>query len=171
MPYKPTPSQARLKELFTYDPATGLFTRRIDTQRKRAGTIIKPMRSAPYHTIVVDGTTYMAHRLVWKFVTGEEPNVIDHINGRTRDNRIVNLRNVTVLENTWNRSRDTPNISGHVGVVPAFGGTVWRARIKLRNSTVFIGPFKTPQEASAARDQLMPLYRGQYHRTEDGHKK
>ena len=35
----------------------------------------------------------MIHRLVWKWVTGEEPGVtIDHINRQRSDNRFWNLR-------------------------------------------------------------------------------
>lgn len=166
MVFKPTPSQARLKELFSYDEKTGLFTRKVATARKKAGAVVKPMRPSLYHGICVDGKTYPAHRLVWKYMTGQEPDVIDHINGIGRDNRFVNLRSVTAMRNAWNRTRETDNPSGAVGVIPCAGGTLWRARIKTKDRLIFIGPFKTVAEATAARDQLLPLYRGEYHRKE-----
>lgn len=167
MPRKVTPSQHRLRELFDYDPKTGLFSRRVASARKPAGSVIKPTTAARYHSIRVDGTTYFAHRLVWKYVHGEDAETLDHINGKTRDNRIANLRSVTYAQNAWNRTQKVNSNAGELGVFKAFGGTVWRARIKTPQGVIHIGPFKTVAEATAARNQLIPLYRGEYHRKEN----
>ena len=39
------------------------------------------------------GVNYYAHRLIWWLTYGDQPEVIDHINGDGWDNRIANLRN------------------------------------------------------------------------------
>lgn len=46
------------------------------------------------------------HRLVWKLITGKDPDgLIDHINGIRDDNRPENLRDVTPNENALNAVR------------------------------------------------------------------
>lgn len=165
MSRKVTPSQQRLKELFDYDRKTGLFIRKLSTARQRAGHVVKPTSGAEYHSLTVDRHIYFVHRLVWKWVHGEDVHTLDHINGRTLDNRIDNLRSVTRAQNAWNRTQRAADKVGDVGVFKAFCGSVWRARIKTPQGTIQIGPFKTAKEAVAARNQLAPLYRGEYHRT------
>jgi hypothetical protein len=162
---KPLPNQARLKELFSYDSETGYFTRLVATSKKRSGEVIKPKSPTGYLHIRVDGRSYFAHRLVWKFVTGEEPEIVDHIDGRPSNNRFSNLRAVTCKENTWNRTQRSPGTeSESVGVYRAHGGTVWRACVRTPQGLIFIGPFKEAAQAVAARNQLIPLYRGAFHR-------
>jgi hypothetical protein len=164
MSFRPTPTQKRLRELFSYDPDTGFFTRKQKSPRRAAGETLRPKRDDCYLSIAVDGTTFPAHRLVWKYITGEEPNVIDHINGVKGDNRLSNLRSVDNTQNTWNRSRRTSIESPFVGVFRAAGGLKWKARVLTPEGLVWVGPFTTPDAASEARDQLLLLYRGSHHR-------
>jgi hypothetical protein len=56
-----------------------------------------------YLRITVLGKSYYAHRLAWFYMNGEWPDQIDHINGIKSDNRIENLRNVTVQQNNQNK--------------------------------------------------------------------
>lgn len=53
------------------------------------------------------------HRLAWFLVYGYWPEIIDHINRDTLDNRIVNLRDVSIRLNQHNRSDNhskTPSV-------------------------------------------------------------
>jgi len=45
---------------------------------------------------------FAVHRLLWLLWYNEIPDTIDHINGIKHDNRKVNLRNVTSIENNKN---------------------------------------------------------------------
>lgn len=85
----------KLKKLISYDPETGLFTRLVSsrTGRALAGFVYTPKSWNTYQQIKIDGVQYNAHRLAWAFMTGEQPDVIDHINGLRHDNRFINLRN------------------------------------------------------------------------------
>lgn len=62
------------------------------------------------------GQRVKAHRVIWKWMTGQEPEQIDHINGMRRDNRWANLRNVAWAENARNHKRRSDNTTGIVGV-------------------------------------------------------
>ena len=75
-------TQERLKELLSYDPATGIFawkTRRnqLSDIGQRAGTI----HVCGYRVIRIDESGYQAGRLAWFYMTGQWPkSEIDHKN-------------------------------------------------------------------------------------------
>ena len=108
-----------IKELLDYDKSTGEFTwickRRGASKKKLAGTKTK----IGYTMIMIDGKYYLAHRLAWLYVYGEMPKLsIDHINGKKDDNRIKNLREVTILENQHNFTK--PNKNNKANLLGAF---------------------------------------------------
>jgi len=76
---------------------------------------------------------------------------IDHINGNRSDNRIVNLRAASPLENMMNRKMPKHNKSGHVGVYLRPNGR-WRAQVLLARKAVFDKEFDTFEEACAAQE-------------------
>ena len=98
---------AKLKKLISYDPETGFFTRLVpsETGRVPAGFVYRPRGWDTYQHIKVGGVLYTAHRLAWAFMTGEQPDVVDHINGLRHDNAFKNLRNGTQADNTKNIKR------------------------------------------------------------------
>ncbi|CDY76102.1 hypothetical protein BGLT_05174 [Caballeronia glathei] len=58
-------SHARLKELFAYDPETGLLTRNVAVGSVRAGTVTGGSTDQyGYKKINVDKCTHLVHRLV-----------------------------------------------------------------------------------------------------------
>lgn len=95
----------KLKKMVSYDPETGFFTRLVpsETGRTPAGFVFKPNAWDQYQYIKLEGTNYSAHRLAWAFMTGKQPDIVDHINGLRHDNRFVNLRDGTQSQNMMNR--------------------------------------------------------------------
>lgn len=142
----------RVRELFHYDPETGVFTRRISRQGQhgRVGEIAGYLKPCGYVNIWI-GANYMAHRLAWLYVYGEWPNgQIDHINRVRNDNRIGNLRVVTHAQNMENRKVQRNNTSGYTGVYPDRCGRRWTARISSKGKWLYLGSFRSAEEASAA---------------------
>jgi hypothetical protein len=131
-----------------------------------AGTAVRIQEPPRYTHINLNGVNYLAHRVAWKYMTGEEPVIVDHIDGNRANNKFKNLRSATPQQNAWNRSqRQAHTASELVGIAQIHGKTLWRAYIRTGDGTISIGPFKSAQAAQAARDYLMPLYRGDFHRS------
>lgn len=97
------------------------------------------------------GTQYLAHRIIWKMVTGTDPDVIDHINGDRIDNRFINLRNVDGFINQRNRRAPKHNESGVFGVTLCRATGKWAARIHKNRERFNLGRFDSLGEAIAAR--------------------
>ena len=97
-------TQKRLRELFNYDAKTGSLTHKRNVSQVKIGDEVGCIHSSGYRICSVDDKKYRVHRLIWVLVNGYAPDFIDHINGVRSDNRIENLRNVTVKENMRNMS-------------------------------------------------------------------
>lgn len=104
------PSQDVLNEMFNYDAETGKLyisdNAYIHAHRgKEAGTISRNGYLRVSVTINGKRTQYMAHRVIWKMLTGEDPDTIDHINFDRLDNRICNLRDGTQAQNNYHTQK------------------------------------------------------------------
>jgi HNH endonuclease len=144
-------SHERLLELFEYDPETGHFTRRISTRgRAKAGVVAGSSHGSGYWRIYVETCDYLAHRLAWFYMTGEdvpEGYEIDHINNVRSDNRWINLRLATPSQNKCNSVRKGRNLPKGVSLHTDSGQYV--AQISVNSEPVFLGRFDTPSEAAA----------------------
>jgi len=142
-------NQERLKELLQYDPETGIFTNLTQRGKVKKGAIAGSKYSNGYIYIGINRKRYRAHRLAWLYVYGEFPaNQIDHINEIKDDNRIVNLRVATNLENQHNvSSLQTNNTSGFRGVFWRKNRKKWKAIIYLNGKQKHLGHFDTAEEA------------------------
>lgn len=158
-------TQQRLLELFDYNPETGQFIfkqrpreefydfRAFRTfQGKCVGKVAGWRHVAGYTSIRVDGGSYLAHRLAWLYCHGEwPPHEIDHKNGDRADNRLQNLRPATKKENSRNQSLRITNKSGVNGVIWDKRKKAWRADVTYNSRFIYLGQFKTIEEAAAAR--------------------
>jgi len=146
-------TQAKLHELLVYNGETGFFTRRCAAGRWGripAGTSVGSLRRDGYVKALIDGKSYLAHRLAWFYVYGLWPTQqIDHINGIRSDNRIANLRDVEPSINKQNMmTAQRDNRLGVLGVVQT--GEKFSANIKVFGEQIYLGQFGTVGEAHAA---------------------
>lgn len=143
-------TQARVRELFNYDPETGVFTRRIATGRNgchRVGSIVGGMSVGGYACTSIDGKRVYLHRVAVLYMTGEWPPAdVDHIDTDRSNNRWSNLRCVDRRVNCQNRvkSRRDRRHGTLIGVKKHRNR--WQARINHK----FIGSFGTELEAHQA---------------------
>ena len=145
-------TQARLKELLHYDPATGVFTNACQRgQRGQRGAITGCVNSRGYMQITLTGKCYQAHRLAWLYEYGVFPVAdTDHIDQDKTNNRIANLRAATRSENKQNVGLQRNNTSGYRGVVWVKKSNKWRALIKINSRLLHLGLFTDIAEAVAA---------------------
>lgn len=168
---KVLPAQDQLRQLLYYSPETGqliwkarkpeLFSdggnRTAEAEcdrwnRRHAGRqAMAVINSYGYLRGKILGREYLAHRVIWKIQTGNEPLQIDHINGITADNRWDNLRQVSAQENHLNMAIPKNNLSGVAGVRFWERDQKWIAQIGGGNRRKFLGSFTTFEEAVAAR--------------------
>lgn len=146
-----TLTQDQLKELFGYDPETGIFTNRIKRREALVGKVAGHKDGNGYLVISIYGDRYKAHRLAWMYVYGGfPPNLIDHINGNKTDNRIANLRLADRSGNGQNMRKPKSNSpSGLIGAF-RFKNDRWRSQIRANGKTIALGCFDTAEEAHQA---------------------
>jgi hypothetical protein len=133
----PTLTAEQLREMFHYDPLTGIFTRAKAVGRHgrwREGDIAGTSCSSGRRLINIDGKMHKVHRLAFLYMTGKWPTAeIDHINLDDNDNRWRNLREATSSQNKANRRMKADNRSGIKGVRWKADHRKWEARIKNRH--------------------------------------
>lgn len=151
-------TQERLKELFKYDPDTGLLTRSTGFNNVKIGDIAGTLRYDGYLHIKIDGKLYLCHRLAWVYMYGDIPENIDHINHIRDDNRIVNIRNVSKLENNRNQSIMPTNTSGVTGVSWHKTLNKWRCFINVNNKQVHLGVYDDFELACLVRKEANIKY-------------
>lgn len=141
----------QLRQALHYDPLSGEFTWLVSrTGRVPVGSTAGTRNHRGRIFISLGRRTYQASRLAWLYVHGEwPPNLIDHINGNTSDNRIANLRPATFAQNAQNRRRQATTRNGFKGVNLTPSGK-WRAQIKVDGRSLHLGVFDTAEEAGAA---------------------
>tara|TARA_R110002153_G_scaffold86456_1_gene214720 strand:+ start:1619 stop:2263 length:645 start_codon:yes stop_codon:yes gene_type:complete len=76
---------------------------------------------------------------------------VDHKNRTKTDNRIINLRWATHLENNENRSNPNTNTSGHTNISYYKSSKLWRFQ-KTINKKMYTKYFKTLEETIEYRD-------------------
>lgn len=163
---KPLPSRERLIELFTYDPATGVFTRKKGIKKGRVGDVAGTV-SCGYVSIGVDWKIYRAHRLAWVYMTGVDPMEmeVDHANGDPLDNRFENLRLASHPQNTRNKKASASSKTGVKGVYYDKSRSLFCAEVIHEGRKHRLGRFKTCDEAKAAYDAAARMLHGDFHRS------
>ena len=171
MPVKTLPPQEYLRQCFAYDPETGVLTwreRPIDhfsTTRirgwwnaKYAGTRAGRPHASGYRLINLAGKMYAEHRVIWKWMTGEDPgDTVDHKDTVNNNNRWLNLRIATPTQQNWNKPKTRRR-----GVYPRRGR--FRSGIAINGKLKWLGTFDTEDEAAAAYEREARRLHGEFFR-------
>lgn len=131
---------------YSYDPETGVFLRKTTAGGFRIGDRAGFLHNSGYRWIGAN----LEHCLAWLYVHSVWPtSPIDHIDGDKTNNRICNLREVTVSENCQNQKKATArSTTGFLGVQR--NGKRFSAEIQIAGIGIWLGTYDTAKEAHKA---------------------
>ena len=141
-----------LRSCLCYDPETGLFwwikSRGSRTDpTKPAGTI----NGKGYRYIGIEGKLYRANRLAVLYMTGSWPeSQVDHIDMTKSNDAWENLRCASSSQNRGNMRAFKNNGTGIKGVHWKPRNKKYCARITVEKKELWLGLFKTSEEAALA---------------------
>ena len=180
MATKRLPDISYIRECVDYDPITGVFTWRERPPHhfphpkahkwwntkfagKPAGTGTRSRQN--YWRLCLGGNFMKAHRVVWLLERGEPvPDIIDHIDGDTLNNRISNLRIATNSQNLANSARRlTTNVKG-VHLRHRGNSIRFLAYLTVHGKRHSLGYFATLEEAATARREAAQKAFGEFAR-------
>ena len=156
-----TLSATRLREVLSYDPATGIFrwrSRKGVVKGKVAGSV----RGRGPIIIRIDRKLYRANRLAWLYMTGKCPKLeIGYIHRNTSDTRWANLWAMTPSQRGASTRRR--NKLGVRGVWITKSGK-YVAYIRVAGKKRHLGVFDTIEKASVAYTRAAKDTFGQFAR-------
>lgn len=161
MPINKTLSAQRVRELLEYDPVTGALIWKNPTVKSpceggKAGAVGRAGSKYQFRRFIqIDNDRYPAHRVIWLHVHGEWPNgFLVPRNGNYDDLRLENFDDLSASEAARRGGPRRTNTSGFRGVTWAKDKERWLAYITHNYKKIFIGYYKTKEEAIAARDKV-----------------
>jgi len=168
--YLPMPPYDELSRHLSYDPFTGLGTWLLfRSSNAQKGAFAGSLNLTGYIYIRYKTKRYKAHRLFWFLQTGHDPGelTIDHIDENKSNNKFSNLRLATRSQQKCNTTKRLDNSSGHRGVRFHKQRQKYEAFIRINKKQLYLGYYKTFEEAVAARQakelelfgEFSPLHR------------
>lgn len=136
---------ALLRSTFEYDAETGVITRREDGSAAFASR-----HKSGYAWGSFKNKQFLGHRIAWAIFYGTDAETIDHINGNKTDNRINNLRSVTMRENSKNAAIFKTNTSGFRGVHWNSYWKRWKVGVVVNYKYIHVGTYKCIGAAAIA---------------------
>jgi hypothetical protein len=142
---KALPPHSIVQEIFNYDDYDLVW--RSSHRHGLIGKIAGAVHRNGYRQIKIKGSYFLAHRLVWLYVTGNDPgnSFIDHIDCNRLNNQLSNLR-------LANKSQNQANMRGVKGVYRIGSKSrPWQAFYRGK----YLGRFS---EEAEAKDAYMAAY-------------
>jgi HNH endonuclease len=171
---KPLPSLERLEKLLSYDEHNGVLTWKMQPETSRSnigfnnkcgGKIAGTIGAKGYIMIGIGGIYYLAHRIIWKMMTGEDPaDQVDHEDTNRSNNRWLNLREASNGPNIQNSRIRKDNKSGIKGVFWDYQHQAWVAAIGINGKQIRLGRFKELHQAGEARRIASEKMHGEFAR-------
>ncbi|MGI9889068.1 HNH endonuclease [Vibrio chagasii] len=151
----------RIDKFFWVNAEKGILTRKVTVGNQKAGTeagCVDKMRSGDRVRVAIDGKKHFRSRLIFLWVHGYLPEVVDHENGNAMDDSIQNLRGTDNQGNQRNAKLLSTNTSGVVGVGWNKNANKWAAGIAVDRRLIHLGYFDDKDDAIQARKQAEVKY-------------
>lgn len=152
--YRNTIPVERVREVFDYNPFTGQLHWRVRASKNTKIGSVPGCVSGGYKIVRFDKALYRQHRVIWAWVYGEQPHLLDHVNGDKTDNRIWNLRPCTYSQNNYNKAA--------AGCTRRESDGRWIAQISAEGKSFYLGTWENEQLARAAYAGAAKVLHGEY---------
>lgn len=163
-PKMPSISVERIKELWNYDPKTGIFRWKVHASRKfRAGSVAGETDPSRYVRLRYREHFLYAHRVAWAISFGVwPPDDIDHIDMNKNNNRLSNLRLATRAQNIIHRPVRKNSLTRVKGVYQDKRDGRFYAYIDVMRKRHNLGGFAALADANKARIEAETTYHGEF---------
>lgn len=141
-------TQDELKRVLEYNPDTGIFTNKVSRGNRKAGSVAGSKTSRGYIQLSVKNRREYAHRLAFLYMEGYIPEVVDHIDRDTSNNRWKNLRDATYQDNS--RNKKASSLSGYLGITWDTHAQKWKVRVTNDQGVQIQGGLFPYEELEAA---------------------
>ena len=139
----------KIRELLDYNEDTGVFTWKARANKAfnarleglAAGTNSIGATGYPSIYIRFNKERYLASRLAFLWMGIAIPEQVDHKDRDSTNNRWINLEASNSLDNSRNRSKSRANSSGVTGVTWNKASNKWKAQVRVKSITKFLGYF------------------------------
>lgn len=156
---------ANIGEYLKYDETSPTCLRWIKKfcDKINVGDIVGRKDSRGYLRTQFNGIKFSNHRIIFFLHNGYCPEYIDHIDGNPSNNKIENLRECSLSDNSCNTKISKNNTSGHKGVSKHNYGKHWRVTI-IKNEIAHTKnfPINQFQEACDYADYLRKTLHGDF---------
>jgi hypothetical protein len=160
-------TQELVRELFDYHEDGHLVWKNDRGSNKLKNTIAGYFDSSRnYFVVKINDRRYQLHRIIYFWHNGVLSKIIDHKDGNPKNNKIENLREANSHQNAWNSSKSKSNTSGYKGVFWHSKMKKWTSSICFHRKLIWLGVFKTPEEAHEAYKNAALELHGEFARFE-----
>lgn len=158
-------TQTELLTLLHYNPLTGELTwkHRPDgpnnwNARYAGKPALTSINDAGYRHGTLMGKTVSAHEIIWTILHGYKAETVDHEDHDRSNNRLINLREASRMQNQQNQGPNANNKSGTMGIWWYAKRGYWKAFINIEGKRKELGCFKNKDAAIKARQDAEKLY-------------
>ena len=155
-------TQERLQKLFDYREDGNLVRKVQTSNRVKVGDVIGWNNATGYLCVRLDGYHWLIHRLIYLYHHGVMPKVIDHIDGNPLNNKIENLREATMEQNSLNQKGRKNSFSGIKNVYWNKKLSKWYVHVKRNKDIIHFGMFDDVEFAELVAIMAREKYHGVY---------
>lgn len=150
---QPKEIPSNIGDYLQYNRDTGELTWKVKRKSVNKGDRAGRVGPRGYAQVGFNRAYYGVHRVCFFLATGEQPQIVDHINGDAADNRLNNLRASCRSRNQQNRKPGKNNKTGISGVkfLPSLKKPTWQAGIGVGGGFLHLGNFPSLLDAASAR--------------------
>jgi len=144
-----------------FDYKDGQLFWKVDFRHIKAGTVAGT-KDKRYASVKYKGKKHLTHRIVFLMHHGYFPEMVDHINSNTFDNRIENLREANATQNAQNRPVISRSKTGVANVIWVPEHEKYRVRLSVNGSRKCFGYYDYLETAAVIAEQARQQHYGSF---------